>query len=87
MALNVLKAILPERLPTSTQLLVNYSDPFNPETWIPFELSQNAEVTVTIYDVQGKQIQQLQLGLVTAGRYVAAEQAAYWDEKSERMRL
>ena len=46
-ALNVLKAILPERLPTQTQLLANYPNPFNPETWIPFELGQDAEVTLT----------------------------------------
>ena len=51
MALSVLKAILPERFPTSTQLLANYSNPFNPETWIPFQLSQDAAVTITIYDV------------------------------------
>jgi hypothetical protein len=83
MVLGVLKAILPERLPTSTQLLANYPNPFNPETWIPFQLSQDAAVTVTIYDVQGQRIRQLQLGQVTAGRYVTAGQAAYWDGKSE----
>ena len=81
--LSVLKAILPERLPTQTQLLANYPNPFNPEAWIPFELSQYAAVTVTMYDVQGQRIRQLQLGLVTAGRYVTADQAAYWDGKSE----
>ena len=68
MVLGVLQAILPERLPTSTQLLANYPNPFNPETWIPFELSQDAAVIITIYDVQGKRIRQLQLGQVTAGR-------------------
>ena len=31
-ALNVLKVILPERLPTQTQLLPTYSNPFDPET-------------------------------------------------------
>jgi hypothetical protein len=53
MVLGVLQALLPERLPTHTQLLANYPNPFNPETWIPFELASDAEVTVTIYDVQG----------------------------------
>ena len=48
MALNVLKAILPERLPTQTQLLANYPNSFNPETWIAFQPSQDAEVTVSI---------------------------------------
>ena len=40
-ALNVLKVILLERLPTQTQLLANYPNPFNPETWIPFKLAQD----------------------------------------------
>ncbi|HIB86020.1 TPA: T9SS type A sorting domain-containing protein, partial [Candidatus Poribacteria bacterium] len=79
----VLKAILPERLPTQTQLLANYPNPFNPETWIPFELSQDREVTITIYDVQGQRIRQLELGMVTAGRYVSSDQAAYWDGRTE----
>ena len=52
--LNVLISILPKRLPTQTQLLANYPNPFNPETWIPFELSQDSQVSITIYDVEGQ---------------------------------
>ena len=81
--LNVLISILPKRLPTQTQLLANYPNPFNPETWIPFELSQDSQVAITIYDVQGQLIRQLELGMVTAGRYISAGQAAYWDGKTE----
>ena len=40
-------------------------------------------MTVGIYDVRGKRIRQLQLGLVAAGRSIAADQAAYWNGKSE----
>jgi len=83
MALNILKAILPERLPTQTRLLANYPNPFNPETWIPFELSQDTKVIVTIYDVQGNFVCQLELGMVMAGKYVTADQAAYWNGKGE----
>jgi flagellar hook assembly protein FlgD len=46
-------------------------------------LADGAAVSVTIYDVQGQRIRQLQLGLVKAGRYVTADQAAYWDGKTE----
>ena len=70
-------------LPQETQLLQNYPNPFNPETWIPFELSQDGEVNIAIYDVQGKRIRQLELGMVMAGRYLNSGQAAYWDEKTE----
>ncbi|MAE17728.1 hypothetical protein CMK12_02110 [Candidatus Poribacteria bacterium] len=83
MAPNILKAILPERLPTQTRLLANYPNPFNPETWIPFELSQDTKVIVTIYDVQGNSVCQLELGMIMAGKYVTADQATYWDGKGE----
>ena len=83
MALSVLQAILPERLPTSTQLLANYPNPFNPETWIPFQLSQDAEVRLTIYNVTGNAIRQMQLGHLTAGSYSQTEKAIYWDGKTE----
>ena len=83
MVLNVLKSILPERLPTQTQLLTNYPNPFNPETWIPFRLAQDATVTVRIYDLTGKQIRIIQLGHLPAGNYVESNRAIYWDGRSE----
>ena len=83
MVLGVLQAILLERLPTQTQLLANYPNPFNPETWIPFELSQDSQVSITIYDVEGQIVRQLELGQMVAGRYIRADLAAYWDGKTE----
>ena len=83
MALSVLKAILPERLPSQTQLLANYPNPFNPETWIPFQLSQDAEVRLTIYDVTGKTVRKMELGHLTAGSYSQTEKAIYWDGQTE----
>ena len=82
-ALNVLQAILPERLPTQTQLLANYPNPFNPETWIPFQLAQDATVTARIYDLTGKQIRMVELGHLPVGNYVESGKAIYWDGKTE----
>ena len=82
-ALNVLKAILPERLPTQTQLLANYPNPFNPETWIPFQLAQDSKVTATIYDITGKQIRMIEFGHIPAGNYVEVNKAIYWDGRTE----
>ncbi|MDP6594740.1 MAG: FlgD immunoglobulin-like domain containing protein [Candidatus Poribacteria bacterium] len=82
-ALNILIAILPERLPTQTQLLANYPNPFNPETWIPFKLAQDAIVTAKIYDVTGKQIRMIELGHIPAGNYVESSKAIYWDGRTE----
>ena len=83
MVLGVLKAILPERLPTQTQLLANYPNPFNPETWIPFELAQDSTVTAKIYDLTGKKIRMIELGHLSAGNYVESSKAIYWDGRTE----
>ena len=83
----MLKAILPERLLTQTQFLANYPNPFNPETWIPFQLSQDADVTITIYDVAGRAVRKMQLGHLTAGSYSQTEKAIYWDGKTENGEL
>ena len=80
---NLLQAILPERLPTQTQLLPNYPNPFNPETWIPFELSQDSEVSVTIYNVAGTPVRNISVGYLEAGRYVRQSRAVYWDGKTD----
>ena len=75
--------MLPSRLPTKTQLLANYPNPFNPETWIPFKLAKDSKVTARIYDVTGKQIRMIELGHVTAGNYVEVNKAIYWDGRIE----
>ena len=57
------------RLPLKTGLLANYPNPFNPETWIPYQLAENADVRISIYDVKGSMIRQLVLGHQAAGGY------------------
>jgi len=70
-------------LPAETQLLPNYPNPFNPETWIPFQLSEDANVTISIYDVAGSLIRTLHVGERDAGSYVSKEKAAHWNGKNE----
>ena len=68
-----------EAPPKETVLLANYPNPFNPETWIPYQLSAAAEVTVTIHASDGKLVRTLELGQVPAGIYQSRSRAAYWD--------
>ena len=79
-ALRWLQSVLTERLPTTTQPLANYPNPFNPDTWMPFELGQDAEVIIRIYDVKSQLIRQLELGMVTAGR----GRSAYWNGETDK---
>ena len=65
-----------------TALLSNYPNPFNPETWIPYRLSDPAEVTVSIYSVDGRLVRTLELGQMPAGVYSDKERAAYWDGRN-----
>ncbi|MBC8229588.1 VWA domain-containing protein [bacterium] len=66
-------------LPNRNLLLTNYPNPFNPETWIPYQLAQNAEVTISIYNTKGQLIRTLNLGVKPAGMYVTQDKAASWD--------
>ncbi len=68
--------------PMQNQLLQNYPNPFNPETWIPYQLSQDSSVSVSIYDTTGKMIRELSLGFQSAGFYNSRERAAYWDGRN-----
>ncbi len=70
-------------VPKETSLLTNYPNPFNPETWIPYQLSAPAEVTLHIYAVDGRLIRTLVLGHQPAGIYHNKTRAAYWDGKNE----
>ena len=69
-------------LPKETVLLANYPNPFNPETWIPYQLSETAEVTVTIHSSDGKLVRTLELGQMPAGAYSDKDRAAYWDGRN-----
>ena len=70
-------------IPTKTGLLQNYPNPFNPETWIPFELSQDSAVSLTIYSASGQLVRLIDLGQVAAGRYARSDKAIYWDGRSQ----
>ena len=78
----VLKLLLETLTPKETVLLPNYPNPFNPETWIPYRLAQPADVTLTIYDINGHTVCSLALGHQAAGFYESRSGAVYWDGKN-----
>ena len=71
-----------EAMPKETALLSNYPNPFNPETWIPYQLSKPADVTLSIYSVDGKLVRTLALGHQAVGGYQSKSRAAYWDGRN-----
>ena len=68
--------------PTETGLLSNYPNPFNPETWIPYQLAKPAEVTIVIYAINGQTVRRLALGYQPVGMYQSRSRAAYWDGRN-----
>ncbi len=69
-------------LPNTTELLTNFPNPFNPETWIPYQLAKPADVTLTIYDIRGRIVRTLRLGHQPAGFYQNRSKAAHWDGRN-----
>ena len=68
--------------PTQTALLANYPNPFNPETWIPYQLAEPSAVTLHIYNVRGVVVRHLHLGHQPAGIYESRSRAVYWDGRN-----
>ena len=68
--------------PNTTALYPNYPNPFNPETWIPYQLAAPSDVKITIYDTRGGVVRQLALGHQPAGTYTNRTRAAYWDGRN-----
>ena len=68
--------------PTQSLLLQNYPNPFNPETWIPYQLSEDTLVSISIYDTTGQLVRTLPLGFQSAGFYNSQGRAAYWDGRN-----
>ena len=85
---NLEDAVLSVRLdnigqPEQSRLLQNYPNPFNPETWIPYQLSKDGAVSISIYDTTGKSVRVLPLGFQSAGFYNSRTRAAYWDGRND----
>ena len=77
-----LERLLASLIPEETALLHNYPNPFNPETWIPYQLAESAEVTLTIYDMNGQLVRRLAVGHQAAGMYRSRSRAVYWDGRN-----
>ncbi len=68
---------------TETALLQNYPNPFNPETWMPYQLANDTDVQISIYDINGALVRQFALGHQKVGFYTYRTKAAYWDGRNE----
>ena len=69
-------------IPKETALLANYPNPFNPETWIPYQLATPTDVSIAIYTADGKLVRRLELGHQPVGIYESRSRAAYWDGRN-----
>lgn len=72
-----------DTIPRTTSLLPNYPNPFNPETWIPYQLAKPERVNISIHSVDGKLIRTMAFGQLPAGSYHNKSRAAYWDGRNE----
>ena len=77
---NLLASVAP---PDRTELLANYPNPFNPETWIPYRLAEDAFVTLTIYDTAGRVIRAIEVGHRVAAVYEGRSKAIYYDGRND----
>ena len=76
------QGIADQQLPETTALLPNFPNPFNPETWIPYQLSQPGDVSITVYDIRGTVVRTLDIGHQKAGFYTDRSRAAHWDGRN-----
>ena len=77
-----LPKLIAYEIPAKSKLLSNYPNPFNPETWIPYGLANDTDVQISIYDISGALVRQLDLGHQRAGHYTERSRAAYWDGRN-----
>ena len=75
--------LMPANGPLKTKLFANYPNPFNPETWIPYQLAEDAEITIRVYNTAGETVRTLFIGHQTSGFYISRGKAAYWDGSNE----
>ena len=78
-----LSALVAYEIPSKTELLANYPNPFNPETWIPYRQAEDAFVTLTIYNLSGQIVRTLEVGHRIAAAYESRSKAIYWDGRNK----
>ena len=81
-AILALEQLLSLLTPKQTALLANYPNPFNPETWIPYHLANDTDVQISIYNISGALVRQLDLGHQRPGDYTNRSRAEYWDGRN-----
>lgn len=77
-----LEVLINSIMPEKSALLPNFPNPFNPETWIPYELAESADVHIRIYNLKGETVRHLKLGFRAAGTYRTQSHAAHWDGRN-----
>ena len=77
-----LEELIAYEIPAVTELLRNYPNPFNPETWIPYHLSEDADVNLTIYGINGEVVRDIDVGHQIAAKYDTRAKAIYWDGRN-----
>jgi len=70
-------------IPTKTELLENYPNPLNPETWIPYRLAEEAFVILTLYDLTGRVVRTIEVGFKPAASFASKTRAIYWDGRND----
>ena len=78
-----LESLIAYEIPAETELLRNYPNPFNPETWIPYRLAEDADVSLTIYDAYGSLVRSVDIGHQIAAVYDTRAKAIYWDGRNQ----
>lgn len=66
---DILTGVRGADVPPSFTLGRNYPNPFNPITYIPFELPEEMPVTLRVYNIQGRLVTTLVNEKMSAGRY------------------
>lgn len=81
----IIQVVVPpaQPVPNEFRLLQNFPNPFNPETWIPYELANPAEVTIRIYNLKRQLIRTINLGHQKAGFYINKDRAAHWNGRTQ----
>jgi serine protease len=65
------------QLPEAYGLRQNYPNPFNPSTRIDYDLPEATRVTITVYDIMGREVARLVDGIMEAGSHSVVWNASY----------